>query len=490
MIKYYLLVSIFFVCPAATHLQTDTLYLSFEKAIELALQNAVELKLAQSQLKENAHNQKLFYLGLQPNLSFNGTAPNLSRSIEARPLPDGRDAFVNRSTMYNGLGVSLSHQIPSLNASWYARTDLERLDVFKTDQFAGSTTYFFTPISVGINIPLFRFNEIKWGKQQFQLLDDEMIAEQAVIRESVINRTLNLYSVCFQLQKQLEVIERQIEDVQILFGIKKKLNELGSVPKAEILRLELQLQNNESSFQQRLVDFNNAKMKLFDYINLRTTKDIFFVNPDWEPISVDFFTAIQQATQNKYILSNHILRRQTLEAELLKTKKENGVNLNLNASVGLNKTDENLQDLYRDLLDREVIALTLQVPITGWKAQLHREEIVSEKIYREDLIMQEEITDIKRDLKILFDEYNSLVDRIIIEKEAVEITAEIYELTRTQFLAGNENFNQLNIVNKERDQAFISYFNTVFDTIVKYFEIREVCLYDFVGNKTLVKDQY
>ena len=92
--------------PFVTVAQKDTFYLDYKEAIHLVLANSMDLKLAKSQLLENKYAQEQYALSLKPSVNLDAITPNLSRSIEARPLPDGRDAFVNRSTMYNSINLN------------------------------------------------------------------------------------------------------------------------------------------------------------------------------------------------------------------------------------------------------------------------------------------------------------------------------------------------------------------------------------------------
>jgi outer membrane protein TolC len=65
---------------------------------------------------------------------------------------------------------------------------------------------------------------------------------------------------------------------------------------------------------------------------------------------------------------------------------------------------------------------------------------------------------------------------------------EIYQLTSEQYLSGNQTFSDLNIASRERDQALLQYYEAVLEATLKYYEIRKICLYDFVEGKGLWKE--
>lgn len=479
--KSFVIICLSFVLIFPVHAQIDTLKINYEMVIDLALRNSPKLRLMASQLRENQLGMEGFHQSLRPEMKLNAILPNLSRSIEARPLPDGRDAFVNRSTMYNNVGFELTDQIPGLNASWYFRTRMERLDVFETEQFPSSQTYFFTPISVGVNLNLFNFNELKWEQEKIKLQNRELTTQHADLQEEISVQVLTHFSNCFQIQKQIEIIQQQINDTDTLYQIKKRLNEFGTVSKTELLQLELQKQNYQDSYDQRIVEFNKATRTLFDYIKLEVNGlAIQFEYPDgWEPISIDSNLVLDKAIQNPYLTAKHSFLRQSLEADLEKTKKDNGIRLSLDASLGLNKTDDSLGDIFNNLLDREIISAFIEIPISNGASRRIKEQILAEEIQRQGIVNSEEIVEIKRNVIFAVEEYRFLIQRIESSRKAMEIADEIYELSRAQFLAGSIGYNNLNLAIRDRDQASTNFFHSVFEAMVRYYEIRKMCLYDF-----------
>lgn len=467
--------------------QVDTFKVDMEMVLMLALENTSELIIADSRLKSNQFETLEFQQKIKPRVNLNAILPNLSRSIEARPLPDGRDAFVNRSTMYNNIGLEITDQIPGLNASWYFSSRIERLDVFKTSQFSSTHTYFFTPISFGINLNIFSFNELEWEREEINLRNRVLSLEQAETRERVSIKALEYFSNCFQSQELLKITNQQIKEIDNLILIKKRLNELGTVSRTEILQLQLQRQNLEDNYAQIEIEFKNAKRILLDYISLDYNElPVQFIYPNkWQPVSINIDQVIVKATQNPYLLARQKLSNRRLHTELERTQKNTGITITLDASLGLNKSDDSLSGIFEGLLDREIISALFKIPIADGKPRRIKEQIISEEIYQQKLEINEELKEVKRMAISAVEEYNRLIQRIASSQSARQISTEIYELTRAQFLAGNVAYANLSLVINDRNLAESSYYSTVFGAIIKYFEIRRMCLYDFERSREL-----
>ena len=110
----------------------DTLDMKLEELLELAIDQSVDLQIARSAAVEQDYALQGAQLEFQPQLFLDATLPQLNRSIESRSLPDGTDAFVNRSTMSNRVGLSFNYPVEKWGGTLSFNSDFERLDIFRT----------------------------------------------------------------------------------------------------------------------------------------------------------------------------------------------------------------------------------------------------------------------------------------------------------------------------------------------------------------------
>ncbi|MEM0992956.1 MAG: TolC family protein [Bacteroidota bacterium] len=466
--------------------QADTLRLSLDHILEIALDNALDLKTAESQIKENQLVIQRLQEQIRPRLFANATLPNLSRAIELRPLPDGRDAFVNRSTMNNRLELSLYYEVIATGGTLIASSSLDRLDIFKSDLFDYNRTYFFTPIAVSLQQPVFRFNELKWQKERYDLIDAELVASQAVVREDVFLKAVQYYNQAYQAQIDIAISQNKIKETQALYEIKSRQAAIAKAQRVELLRLASEQQSNQIEYEQSILTWNEALMQLCDFLQLKQSAAIRLeAPPDIAMIKIDTDFAISLATQNSHIQAKNTLRIKTAEAEIQRNNMDNGLEVSIDLSLGLNKSDEQFSQLYTELLDRQTAAISLSVPLNGGKQRQLNRAIAAEQLLRERLEIEQEITDITRNVRTGVQAFNLLVRRIEVEQQNRAVSDEIYELVRQQFTLGRKGIIDLNIARAEQEAALKSYYSTLLRTIEKYYELRKLCLYDFLLGKRL-----
>ncbi|MEM1328704.1 MAG: TolC family protein [Bacteroidota bacterium] len=482
------LLPIFLLLFSVMSIAQDTLRLSLPETFTRAIANAIDLQVAESRIRENQYLIQRLQNQLQPQLFLNGTLPNLSRAIELRPLPDGRDAFVNRSTMNNGVSLSLFYQFAATGGTFTASSQLNRLDIFATEQFDYNKTYFFTPIAVGFNQPLFQFNELKWQRERYSLINAELTAREAVVREEVLLQAVQFYNRAYQAQIDVTLAQNNITETNALYDIRSRQAAIAKVQRVEILRLESEQQSNAIEYEQAVLDLEAALLELKDFLLLERDVNILLEEPpNVADALIDPDFAVRMATENQFIQAQNTLRLAEAEAEIERTNMDNGLEMSIDVSLGLNTTDDQLSQLYTDLLDRQTAAITLSVPLTGGKQRQLNRDIAAEQLMRERLGITQELTDISREVLTSIQSFNLLVKRIELERQNQAVSSKIYELVRQQFTLSKKSIIDLNIARAEQEQAFRQYYSTLLAAIEQYYRLRQLCLYDFVEGKALVE---
>lgn len=459
---------------------------NLEEILEMALKHAIQLKRYHSELKEQYLNNNFFEEGLKPQFFASAILPNISRSIQSRPLPDGRDVFVNTSNMYNSLGLRMDYQLNN-GAKLYAFSGISRLDILKTEQLPPSQNYFFTPISIGIGHTFLKFNEIRWQKEEYQLQQEELNAKYFHVREEVIQQALQKYASTFMAQLKLELETQNQEELNELYKVKQQLFEIGQISKTEILRLELELEKNARSFEEATLNWNQNKVDLCDFIGLKPTLLQKVAPPYSKNIVINPEKALELITQNKYRALQIKNEMNDLEADLMRAKRNNQFTVEVNASLGFNNSGSNLSRIYQDLLNQQNLSVSLLLPLSSHKSNALNQEIVQERLHRTLLNIEQENVDLAREILANVGSFNLLLRNINSAERTVKISKDIFELSRQQYLIGNKNITEINIARKDREQAILNYYQLILDAKIKYFEIRRSCLYDFENDQSLIK---
>ncbi len=452
----------------------------------MAIDRAIDLKIALSEASEQEMAFESARLTFRPQLFFSTTAPNLNRSIEARPLPDGSDAFVNRSTMYNGIGLDLTYQIEKTGGILSLTSNLERLDIFATDQFDRKKTYFINPFSIDYTQPLFQFNELKWQKERLGLLYAEFKERYARTREDIILEAIVLFRACYMAQQQSLLAERKLMETDTLKGIKDRLFEIGSTTLTEILRLELDQRNHLRDKLIADLQWTKTQRALLDYVGQDRVHKLILTSPEaFDDLTIPIDDVVQLAVKNRFVTSAQESRMAEHRADLDRASKDKDIEFNLRASLGLNRSSEQFRTLLNPLLDREIFSATIRMPITGWRRYDLREKMAQARIEQEQYRQEKEQLELSRLAIELVTEFELLKQNLDIQESALESAEEILEIVRRQFLSGTASHTDISVSGSEREQATINYYNALLDILERYYQIRRLCMYDFVQDVDL-----
>ena len=468
----------------------DTLKFTLEEVLTLAIEQSIDLKIAQSETGEQEAAFQNANLAFQPQLFLDATLPNLNRSIESRPLPNGSDAFVNRSTMYNGIGLDLTYQVEKTGGLLSLGSNVERLDVFKSDQSAYQRTYFINPINLSYIQPLFTFNERRWQKERLSLLYLEFKERYARTREEIIIEAIGLFQKNYLSHQRLQLARRKVVETDSLAAIKTRLFEQGRGTRAEVLRLSLDQKTNQQAVQQEQFNWQQSQMELIDYLGLDRQKVLLLLEPSpFQDTYIPIGQAMDLALTNRYVQTTQQRALKEAEAELQMAKKDKDIDLNLSLSLGLNNSAADLENLFNPLLDREIFAASIRMPLTGWQKYKLRQKIAEKQIEQEQLRQIQERTDLSREAFIRVSNFEFLKGSLNNLEERRAVASEILQIISQQFLLGKASYTDLNIASREREQAILDYYDTLLTVIEQYYQIRKLCMYDFVEGKALGKSE-
>lgn len=279
-------------------------------------------------------------------------------------------------------------------------------------------------------------------------------------------------------QVNLEAAQRNKIIADTLYQIAKRRFEVGTLPKTDVLQLELESKNAE-------VDAAEANIRLRATIqalsNLTGLEKIgILVAPlDVPNLDVNVADALKYAAQNRsYPITSH---RTLLEAtsEIDKAKKSNGVNISASGAFGLSQTGATLGEAYNGLLDQEELTLGITIPIADWgKAKANR--ALAQSNYDLAKTSNEQIhMEATREIIVNVEQLPLLREKMLLAKRSTEIANTRSEITRQRYAIGTETVVELNLSLESAENSRLRYFNAIRDFWIGYYTIRQLTLFDF-----------
>ncbi|MEN8249313.1 MAG: TolC family protein [Bacteroidota bacterium] len=461
---------------------------SLNDVIQMARSESPAWLSAETRKENNYWRYKTYKSNYNPQLILSGMLPSFNKRVTPVTQPDGSIAYreVNNNTVNMQLG--LSQVIAPTGGTVSVYSNLNRFDDF---QFGDSTVtqYSGEPISIGLNQPIFQFNQLKWDKRIAPLEYEESQKKYFEELEQIsVNATWRFFNLLLA-QTSLEIAQKNVESNDTIFKIAQGRYNLGKITENDLLKLELNLVNSKLAVTKALVEQESASLQLKSFIGLSDTDPVILVIPKEIPdFIVDENVALVEARKNKSDMVT--FKRQQLEAEegVTRAKKSSGVNMNLQAVYGLNDLGSDIAQVYQEPGENIRVGLQLNVPVLDWgrqKARIMTAE-ANKKLVEYQILQDEETFD--QDILTQARNFNMLKEQVKSRVISDQIAQRAYDISKQLFLIGKISITDLNQSIEAKDLAKQNYISSLRDYWAAYYQLREKTLYDFHHDQLLLRD--
>jgi outer membrane protein TolC len=467
--------------------QVQTLRLTLDDVIRLAREQSIMAIRAKHRFRGSYWEYRTHKAKFRPSLTLEGTLPDLNRSIDKITLPDGSDAFVERSLANYTVSASLAQNIAPTGGSIFINSEMQRIDLLKDEET--TINYLSTPVSIGLRQPIKAYNSFRW---EMKIEPMKYEVAQKSYMESLENVNLRAVSYFFDLalaQVNLQIARLNYANNDTLYQIAKGRYNLGTIAENELLQLELAFLTSSTDLNQAGIELEINKFQLRSFLGYNENVDIELIIPSEIPeLEVDVTRALEQAHANNPTIID--LQRQLLEADasVAEAKAERGLQADLFASFGLTQQSPDLANVYNGTQDQERLRVGLEVPILDWGLAKGRFKMAqsNQEVTRTN-VMQEEI-DFDQNVMLQVMQFNLQDDQLRIAAKSDTVAQLRYNVTKQRFYIGKIDVTDLNIALRERDDATRNYLAALQNYWSYYFSIRRLTLYDFEGDRPLAED--
>ena len=458
-----------------------------DKIISTAQNGSPDALVAESRLVNSRWRNTAFYAGFKPQLSLNATLPDLNRSINRITLPDGSVDFRSQSFMNNSIGLSLFQVIKKTGGTVRVGSNLNRLDQFGSAAVPYQRSYLTNPISLFLDQPLFAFNAYKWNEKsndlEFETSQKQYIEQRETIAFDAVNNFFQLYVTGIQLENA----ERNQVYLDSLNIIAEGRYSVGRIAETEMLQVKLGSKNSSARVSQLQLDHQIQTEELRDFLGI-SEEVIFNLSPPSDPpmYLIDKDLAISEATKNRSKTLE--FRSRLLEADraVEEARRGAGPSVSLTGSVGLTGTDPSFGESYNGLLDQESVRLSLSVPIADWGLRKAQKEIAKSNLELEQLQVSLDQNNLEREITVNINQLDLKRRQLRLQKEALDVATLRLDIAKKRYQIGKTDVQDLNIGIQEHRTSIQQYYNALWNVWEAHYQIRNLTLYDFVENKSIV----
>lgn len=462
----------------------ETRTLTLQESINLAQAQSPAASIARLDFTQSQWSFRSFRAAYRPSLSLTGNAPGFQRSIQDIVQDDGTVRYVEQNRTFMRAGVMVSQPLPFSGGTVFFNSGLSRLNNELGDNTF--TQWQSTPLIVGFNQPIFRFNEMKWERRieplRYTLSERTYVEDLEDVSLDVTRRFFDVYIA----EMNLDIATFNVAINDTVFGLSQGRFEIGKIAENDLLQSELQLLNAQSDASNNRIAYQRALQDLKLALDLPYDTELEIIPPETIPdVRIDPNEAVSQARRNRPAFLNLDIQNVEAERELARAKRNNSFSADLTASYGLNQSAPEFNSAYNDPLNQQALTVNFSVPIFNWgqnKAQVQAAVAAQERVAQNTALQQKEL-----EQEVYFEalQLEQLQQQVLIAAKADTVAARRFEVAKNRYLIGKIDITELFNAQREKDTARRSYVQILQQFWVSYYTLRRLTLYDFVRNQSL-----
>jgi len=467
-----------------TSMQAQELRLTLDDAISIAADSSLSAIRAHSSYLSGYWEYRAFKAERLPSLTLNLTPAQYNRRIIQRyDSGSDRDVYRTQQSYYASGGLSVKQNVDWTGGTLYMDANLDYLRYLGADTYSQFTS---VPFRIGYSQSLVGYNAFKWDKLieplKFERRQKELVYNMQQVSEEAITCFFSLA----QAQAEHELAVKNLASCDTLCAIGRERHRIAAISKSDLLTLELDVVNARNTLRNSEMTLKRAMFQLASFLNLDKQLTLHITLPErpaFETISVDEALAQAQRNNPQFLtLKQNILEsRRTVD----RTRKESYFNVSVNASVGFNQVADNFSDVWRNLLQQDMVAVSVSIPLVDWGVRKGRYNMARNNLSVVETSARQSEQSIEEEVIMTVNDFNVQGGIIQSAEEARRLAESAYEDTRARFIIGQSDINSLSLALNRKDAAQKNYIAALKNYWLSYYKIRRLTLFDFEKGKEI-----
>lgn len=470
-------------CGAGVQAQ-QVLRLDLKRTIALANDSSLSAFRYQNMYLSGYWEYRSYKAARLPSLSLNLTPAQYYRYITQRYDSQADIDVYREQQMFSATaGLSLVQNFDLLGGTFYVDTQLDYLRNFGD---VNSTQFSTVPFRIGYQQDLLGFNAFRWDRK-IEPLKFEKVKKQFIYNsESVSEEAVNYFFSLAMAQADYKLAEDNLATADTLYAIGEQRQKIASISQADLLTLKLDKVNARNTLKNAEITRKRAMSALATFLNLDKNTYIEIdlpSRPHYVDIPADRALLLAKENNPTYLEQ----RQNVLEAEreVDRTKKESRFNARVNASVGFNQVADNLGAAYRNLLQQDLVSLTVSIPLVDWGVRKGKYNMARNNLNVVRIAARQEEISLEEDVMMTVKDFNVQQDLIASASEALDLAELAYDQTRRRFIIGKADISSLTLSLNRQQEAQKNYIQALQNYWLNYYKIRKLTLHDFESGMSL-----
>lgn len=470
-------------CGAGVQAQ-QVLRLDLKRTIALANDSSLSAFRYQNMYLSGYWEYRSYKAARLPSLSLNLTPAQYYRYITQRYDSQADIDVYREQQMFSATaGLSLVQNFDLLGGTFYVDTQLDYLRNFGD---VNSTQFSTVPFRIGYQQDLLGFNAFRWDRK-IEPLKFEKVKKQFIYNsESMSEEAVNYFFSLAMAQADYRLAEDNLATADTLYAIGEQRQKIAAISQADLLTLKLDKVNARNTLKNAEITRKRAMSALATFLNLDKNTYIEIdlpSRPRYVDIPADRALLLAKENNPTYLEQ----RQNVLEAEreVDRTKKESRFNASVNASVGFNQVADNLGAAYRNLLQQDLVSLTVSIPLVDWGVRKGKYNMARNNLNVVRIAARQEEISLEEDVMMTVSDFNVQQDLIASASEALDLAELAYDQTRRRFIIGKADISSLTLSLNRQQEAQKNYIQALQNYWLNYYKIRKLTLHDFESGMSL-----
>ena len=474
--KALFVLSGYILCPFVGGAQP--VVLTLDKAIEQAADSSLEAFRMKNMFLSGYWEFRTYQAQRLPSLTMNLTPAQYYRDITRRyDSENDLDVYRKQQSFYAGGSMEVKQNFDLLGGTFVLDSDLGYIRNFGDNTYSQFTS---VPVRIGYNQSLLGYNPFKWSRKIEPLKYEKVKKEYIYNVEGVSEEVTTHFFTLAMAQAEYDLARENVASSDTLYVTGQQRHKIAAISQADLLTLKLDAVNARNALQNADIALKRAMFSLASYLGFDKNTEIRLQLPG-KPLqmNVSVDEALVMARENNPTFLS--LRQQVLEAEqtLDKTKKEAMFNASVSASVGFNQVSDKFRNVYRDLLQQDVVSVSLSIPLVDWGVRKGKKNMAKNNLNVVKISSEQGSLSLEEDVIMTVSDFNIQQALIGSAEEALDLSQMAYAQTKQRFMIGKADINSLTLSNNRQQEAQRNYISALQNYWLSYYKIRKLTLHDF-----------
>ncbi len=485
--------------------ESDSLVLSYEKAIAIALNESYAIK----SHRENKKAVQSYYLyhkaQFKPQLNFNIFTPTWVESVTQIDLPDGLPVYNSTGSLRTGGNLDFKYILPTGgNFSLYTNLYQEHLNTILATQNDEvlSTDQFFTQVGIGFSQPIFTKNTLKENLLEASILYKQEVNNYTKGQMDIIyNVTVGFYSL-FRQSRVVDINNEKLKNSKEAYRVALLKYESKRIAEAEVLIAEVEMEKDKAVLSESLNLLDREKDLFKQQIGIEIDKEIdISTNIELDTFTIDSEIAFEQALLHRVEIANDSLNILLKKIDIDRAKRERelkgkisayydftglGVEPNANTNVLFNHSLDNMANRPSN----RGVSLTFSYPISDWGRASAKKQQAKANLVNATLSLEDTKITIIREIKDIIRTIEESKNRVRINDKNNQLASRSYEISKLRYKNGDITSQQLAQEQERLSEAQLAYINSFITYQLAIADLKRKTMWDFQAGRSYILSEY